>query len=85
MSLLPATEQKHYNGTLSLTTTNATVVGGAVVAVMVLPLTLGVAATFFFRRFLLWRARWIARTLEEDARHNIITVWNDGSMMVRAE
>ena len=63
------------HGALSSTTTTTTT--AVVVVVVVLPLALGVVATSL--RLLLWRARIISHSLEEDARY----IWNEGSMVSR--
>lgn len=69
------TEQKCNSDTMVSSSSSTTTITTAAVVVVV-PLALGVAAAAF--RLLLWRARIISQSLEEDVRH----IWSDGSMMV---
>ena len=70
-------KQRMSHGALSSTTTTTTTTTAVAVVVVVLPLALGVVATSL--RLLLWRARIISHSLEEDARY----IWNEGSMVSR--
>jgi hypothetical protein len=70
------TEQKCNSDTMVSSSSTTTTTTTTAAVVVVVPLALGVAAAAF--RLLLWRARIISQSLEEDVRH----IWSDGSMMV---